>query len=131
MLVSDFVLRISNFLWLGSFEELDAIPLFQGDNRFLPVGPLPEFSSQPLHFAEDSGGPYAQNLHLEEVLDSRLDLNLICVPVDLENVLMIEFFLIRTFLGDQRLSDNLLCFLHETSTPWIFWIAGLSKIKCS
>jgi hypothetical protein len=39
------------FLFLCSFKEIDPVPLFQGDDRFFPVGSLPVLSAQPFHLA--------------------------------------------------------------------------------
>ena len=36
---------------LGSFEEVDTIPFFQGDDRLLPIRSLPVSSSQAFNLA--------------------------------------------------------------------------------
>ena len=102
---------------LGSFEEIDPISFFQSDNGLLPVRPLPLFSTQSLHFTHDPAGAHLKDLDLEETLDSRLDVNLVCLRIHLEGILVAFLFLLSAFFRNPRSSDNLMGFLHDASTP--------------
>ncbi len=54
---------------LGSFKEIDPVPFLQGNDRLLPVRPLPLLSTQPLHLAENVGSSNANYLDLKEALN--------------------------------------------------------------
>ena len=118
-------------LSLGSFKEIDAIAFFQGDDGLLPIGSPTISSSQAFDFTQNIASSYFQHLHLEETFDSGLNLNLIRTPVNFESVLTARLFLLGAFFSNQRPSDDLIDFLHDASTPWILWTAGLNKIKYS
>src|SRR4030042_2692043 len=118
-------------LLLGSFKEIDAIAFFQGYDRLLPIGPFSISSSQAFDFTQNIACSYLKNLHLEETFDSRLNLNFIRIPVNLESILMVLVFLVGAFFSDQRPSDDVISFFHDVSTPWILSTTGLSRIRCS
>ncbi len=112
----DFVIRTLLFK-LGSFKEIDAVAFFQGNDRLLPIGPLSVSSSQTFDLTQNIACSYIKNLHLEEALDSRLNLNLIRTPVHFESVLAARLFLLGAFFSDQRPSDDVISFFHDVSTP--------------
>ena len=72
----------------GALEELDALPLRQCHNRFLPGPGLPHKGAHTLGLALDVDRVDAQHLHLEDLLDRLADLDLVGVLVDLEGVLV-------------------------------------------
>ena len=109
-IVSDFVLRNPSLflLALGPFEEIDSEPFLQGNGGLLPVRPLPIPSAQSFQLAQYVEGSHLFHLHLEEVLDGMLNLNLIGIRVDLEHILTVCLFLLSAFLSNPRPSDDCL-----------------------
>jgi hypothetical protein len=107
-IVSHFVLRISDlfFLTLGSFEEINPKPFFQGDGGLLPVRPFPVPSAQSFQLAQHVEGSHLLHLHLKEMLDGMLNLNFIGIRVDLEHILTARLFLLGAFFSNQRPSDD-------------------------
>src|SRR5438105_2185583 len=73
----DVGLKILMPMRLNSLEEVDLVPLGEGDDRLLPVRAAARETADPLLLAADDLGVHVGDLHVEERLDRLLDLDLV------------------------------------------------------
>src|SRR3981081_2368107 len=82
---------------------------------FAPVAALALVTAHPLDLAADVEEPHFLDLHLEELFDSALDLDLVLLGVALESDDVVAGFAHhRRFLGDERAADDLIG-VHDSS----------------
>src|SRR5690606_28136344 len=100
------------FLFLVLFatlvEELNVAALFEGDNRLLPIGAFEVLTTHALDLSALNERVDALDLDVEELLHSLLDLDLVCLELDLEDDRVVLFLQERGFLGEgDRAFDDL------------------------
>src|SRR6267378_6142908 len=67
-------------------EDLDRLPLLQGDESLLPIGSVPGVPALSFRLAVHAHGAHRVHLHGEDRLDGTLDFDLVRVARDLEEV---------------------------------------------
>src|SRR5579883_1678867 len=114
-----------------SLEEVDLVPLLQGDDRLLPVGAAADEATDPLLLAADDLRLHVVDLDVEQRLDRLLDLDLVGVAIDLEEHLRADVLLgdgagetaaglaqAGALLGEERALDHVMRGPHSAPPDW-------------
>src|SRR5229473_5673788 len=111
----------SSFLLHSSLHALDEIgrflSLLEPHIGLAPVAALALITAHPLDLAADVEDSHFLDLHLEELFDHALDLDLVCLRVDFEGDGVVFVVLVaktRRFLSDKRTPDDLVR-VHDSS----------------
>src|SRR5262245_54765363 len=83
-------------------EEVDPLAFAQGNVGLLPIRPASHRAADTSGLAEHVGRPNLDALHLEQLLDGPLDLDLVGVGSHLKNDLIADLVNVRALLGDDR-----------------------------
>src|SRR3954447_23530903 len=87
-------------------EEVDVLAFGEGDDRLLPVLHLGVATTHATILAAVDHGVDALNLDVEELLNGRLDLDLVRAPKDLEHDLVLTAQSVGFFRQENRTTDD-------------------------
>src|SRR5512138_1353156 len=112
---------------LRPLEEGDGLALLQGHERLLPVRAAADVAADALVLPARHGGADGEDVHLEQLLDGLLHLDLGRVAVHLERELPGRLAGALVLLGDERTLHHVLDGeVHESTSSSFFAVAAVS-----
>src|SRR5512143_292899 len=112
---------------LRPLEEGDGLALLQGHERLLPVRAPADVAADALVLPARDGGAHGEDVHVEQLLDGLLHLDLRRVAVPLERELPGRLAGALVLLGDERTLHHVLGGdVHESTSSSFFAVAAVS-----
>src|SRR5512138_2158272 len=112
---------------LRPLEEGDGLALPQGHERLLPVRAAADVAADALVLPARDGGAHGEDVHVEQLLDGLLHLDLGRVAVHLERELPGRLSRALVLLGDERTLHHVLDGkVHESASSSFFAVAAVS-----
>ena len=98
---------------LDTFEELNLVFRSECDDRLFPVSAFSHVPTNAFPLSPQVEGMHVENMHLEDSLNSVLDLHFVCLRVYLEDHLVGSLFLKGSLFGDDGTADDVIEVLHD------------------
>src|SRR5512133_3666436 len=117
---------------LRPLEEGDGLAFLQGHEGLLPVRAPADVAADPLVLPARDGGAHGEDVHVEQLLDGLLHLDLGRVAVHLERELPGRLSRALVLLGDERTLHHVLGGeVHESTSSIFFAVAAVStSVSC-